>query len=85
MSKRRIKGSGSIYVRKDGRIVGQYEVDGKQRYIYGTSKQDVAAKLTKAIADRDSGVLYDSLPLVLPHTLPESDRYLPDYVVGRYQ
>jgi hypothetical protein len=61
MSKRRIKGSGSIYVRKDGRVVGQYEVNGKQRYIYGTSKQDVAAKLTKAIADRDSGVVYDSV------------------------
>jgi hypothetical protein len=60
MTKRRIKGSGSIYVRKDGRVVGQYEVNGKQRYIYGTTKQDVAAKLTKAIADRDIGLVYDS-------------------------
>jgi integrase len=60
MTKRRIKGSGSIYVRKDGRIVGQYEVNGKQRYLYGTTKQDVAAKLTKAIADRDIRLVYDS-------------------------
>jgi integrase len=58
--RRRTKGSGSIYVRKDGRVVGQYEVNGKQRYIYGASKQKVAAKLAKAIADRDNGLVYDS-------------------------
>ena len=52
---RRPKGSGSIYTRKDGRIVGEYEANGKKRYVYGKTKKDVAAKLAKAIADRDAG------------------------------
>ncbi len=57
---RRPKGSGSIYTRKDGRVVGEYEANGKKRYVYGKTKQEVAAKLAKAIADRDAGLVYDS-------------------------
>ena len=57
---RRPKGSGSIYTRKDGRVVGEYEANGKKRYVYGKSKKDVAAKLAKAIVDRDAGLVYDS-------------------------
>jgi len=57
---RRPKGSGSIYTRKDGRVVGEYEANGKRRYVYGKTKKDVAAKLAKAIADRDAGLVYDS-------------------------
>jgi|ERR671911_1101779 hypothetical protein len=57
---RRPKGSGSIYTRKDGRVVGEYEANGKKRYVYGKTKKDVAAKLAKAIADRDAGLVYDS-------------------------
>jgi hypothetical protein len=34
--RRRGAGEGSIYRRKDGRWVGQYEVEGKRRYVYGT-------------------------------------------------
>jgi ribosomal protein L24E len=43
---RRPKGSGSIYIRKDGRVVGEYEANGKKRYVYGKTKKEVAAKLT---------------------------------------
>ena len=58
--KRREKGEGSIYRRKDGRWVGEYEVDGKRRYIYGKTRKEVAGKLTKAMADRDAGMIFDA-------------------------
>jgi hypothetical protein len=45
---RRPKGSGSIYIRKDGRVVGEYEANGKKRYVYGRTKKDVAAKLASS-------------------------------------
>jgi hypothetical protein len=36
MSKRRVKGEGSVYKRGDGRIVDEYEdANGKDRYISG--------------------------------------------------
>jgi hypothetical protein len=61
MAARRPKGTGSIYVRKDGRIIGQYEVEtleGKKRkYVSGKTKKEVAQKLTKAIADNERGLL----------------------------
>src|SRR5215217_8954352 len=66
---RRPKGSGSIYTRKDGTVIGQYEVDTpngkKRRYIRGKNKKDVASRLAKAIADRDSGYVFDSGNLTL--------------------
>ena len=58
--KRREKGEGSIYRRKDGRWVGEYEVDGKRRYIYGKTRKEVVGKLTKAMADRDAGMIFDA-------------------------
>jgi integrase len=57
---KRGRGEGSIYRRKDGRWVGQYEVDGKRRYIYGKSRKEVATKLTKAMADKDAGMVFDA-------------------------
>jgi hypothetical protein len=58
--RRRGRGEGSIYRRKDGRWVGQYEVNGKRRYIYGRIGKEVAEKLSKAIAERDAGLTFDS-------------------------
>lgn len=46
---RRTKGEGSIYTRKDGRLVGQYFVDGKTKFVYGRTKTEVKEKLEKAI------------------------------------
>jgi len=40
--------------------VAQYTVGDKRRYIYGTTRKDVAVRLNKAIAERDSGIVYDS-------------------------
>jgi hypothetical protein len=61
MSKRRVKGEGSVYKRGDGRIVGEYEdANGKRRYISGKSKAEVRTKLRKLLSDRDEGIAYDS-------------------------
>jgi integrase len=51
---RRGRGEGSIYRRKEGRWVGQYEVGGKRKYIYGRTRKEVATKLTKAMAERET-------------------------------
>ena len=71
--RRRGKGEGSIYRRKDGRWVGQYEVSGKRRYVYGRTRKEIAQKLNKAIAERDAGLFYDCKNLSLAAYL---DRWL---------
>src|SRR5215208_6680701 len=77
MMGRRGNGEGSIYRRKDGRWVGQYLVytakGTKYRYIYGKTRQAVAEKLTKAMADRDGGLVFDTGSLTLGNYL---DRWL---------
>src|SRR5215218_7988906 len=73
MTKRRGRGEGSIYRRKDGSWVAQYPVGDKRRYIYGKTRKDVAARLSKAIAERDSGTVYDSENLKVADYL---DRWL---------
>jgi integrase len=64
MAKKRGNGEGSIYRRTDGRWVGQYLVHTakgpKYRYLYGKARAVVAEKLTKAMADRDSGLIFDA-------------------------
>ncbi len=64
MTKRRSKGEGTIYQRKDKRWVGMYTLntlDGtKRKAVYGKSKKEVRAKLTEAIANRDKGLVFDS-------------------------
>jgi integrase len=60
MAKRGGRGEGSTYGRKDDLWVAQYTVGEKKRYVYGKTRKDVANKLSKAIADRDSGLVYDS-------------------------
>jgi hypothetical protein len=42
--RRRVRGEGSIYRRKDGRYVGQYETPGKRRYIYGKTRAETAGE-----------------------------------------
>jgi len=54
--RRRIKGSGSVYTRKDGRVVGEYDANGKTRYIYGKDETEVANRVAEAIKNRDSGI-----------------------------
>jgi integrase len=72
-ARRRGRGEGSIYRRKDGRWVGQYEVGGKRRYVYGKTRKEVASKLTKAVADGNEGPIFDSDHLTVAQYL---DRWL---------
>ena len=71
--RRRGRGEGSIYRRKDGRWAGQYEVGRKRRYIYGKTRKEVAGKVAKAVADGDEGLIFDSDNLSLAQYL---DRWL---------
>jgi integrase len=83
MTRKRGNGEGSIYRRKDGRWVGQYLVytskGPKYRYIYGRTRADVSKKLTKAMADRDGGLVFDAGSLTIGEYL---DRWLTDTVKG---
>ncbi|CAA9246761.1 MAG: Integrase [uncultured Chloroflexia bacterium] len=75
MAKRRGNGEGSVYRRKDGLWVGQYKVQTskgiKTKYIYSKTRKVVASKLAAAIAERNSGVVYDSEGLTVGDYLVE--------------
>ena len=81
---KRGNGEGSISRRKDGLYMARYTVQTaegpKRRTIYGKkgeSREDVAAKLTKAMADRDGGITYDAGKLTVEEHLR---RWLSDSV-----
>jgi len=74
MSKRRVKGEGAVYRRKDGRYMGEYtDALRKRKYVSGQNKQDVSTKLHKALEDVDKGFVHDSKGLTLSEYL---DRWL---------
>src|SRR5215210_5186586 len=81
MAKRRGNGEGSITKRKDGRWMGRYTVHtangSKQKPIYGKTRAEVAEKLTKAMADRNGGLIFDADNLKLGKYL---ERWLKDSV-----
>ena len=61
MTKRRVKGEGSVYQRKNGRFVGEYDdINGKRRYVSGKNKAEVRAELREKLAERDRGIVVDS-------------------------
>ena len=63
MSKRRAKGDGSVYTRKDGRVVGEWtDANGNKRYMTSTkmSKREMSAAVRKKLEDRDNGIAFDS-------------------------
>src|SRR5215204_1512735 len=83
ITKRRAKGEGSVYRRKDGRVVGEHlDANGRKRYITSTTKTktkaEMRAVLRKLLADRDAGIAYDSENLTVGGYL---DRWL-DAVKG---
>jgi len=81
MTKRRVKGEGSVYRRKDGRVVGEY-LDANERKRYITSKiktkTEMKGALRKLLEDRDKGIAYASDNLTVGGYL---DRWL-DAVKG---
>src|SRR5215217_6235190 len=54
--RRRTKGTGSVYTRKDGRVVREYEVNGRTPYIYGRDEGEVANRVAEAVKHRDAGI-----------------------------
>lgn len=76
MTKRRAKGEGSVYRRKDGRVVGECEdANGRKRYITSTTKtkQEMKVAVRKKLEDRDNGIAYDSENLTVEKYM---DRWL---------
>jgi integrase len=82
MAKKRGNNEGSISCRKDGRWEARYTVhtEGpKRKVLYGKTRADVSAKLTKAMADRDGGLVFDAGGTTVGDYL---DRWLSDAVKG---
>lgn len=63
MVRRREDGQGSISQRKDGRWEGRYWVEtpsgSRRKVVYGSSRKDIAGKLTKAIANAQGRSMED--------------------------
>ncbi len=83
MSKKRGNGEGSISRRKTGGWMAQYAVytaEGRKRKtIYGKTRAEVAKKLSKAISDREGGLVFDAGGLTVGEYL---DRWLVECVNG---
>lgn len=66
---KRGNGEGSISRRKGGGWMGQYVVytaEGrKRRTVYGKTRKEVAAKLAKAISNREDGLVFDAKNLTV--------------------
>jgi integrase len=66
MTRRRAKGEGSVYRRKDGRCIGEYEdAYGKRRYVSGKTTAEVRTKLRRVLSDQDEGMTLDSKNLTI--------------------
>src|SRR5215216_4596338 len=83
MTKKRGNNEGTITRRKDGRWEARYTVHtaegAKRKVLYGKTRADVSAKLTKAMADRDGGLVFDAGGSTVGDYL---DRWLSDAVRG---
>jgi len=83
MAKRRGNGEGTITRRKDGRWEARYTAQTpkgpKRKVLYGKTRSEVAQKLTKAMADRDGGLVFDHENLRVEEYL---DRWLKGAVRG---
>ena len=66
---KRGNGEGSITRRKNGGWMAQYTAytaEGrKRRTLYGKTRKEVAAKLAKALSNRESGLVFDARNLTL--------------------
>lgn len=63
MTKKRTNGQGSVYRRKDGRVVGVWkDTEGCTRYVTSKTKTkaEMKAILRKKLEDRDNGLTFDS-------------------------
>jgi integrase len=60
---KRSNGEGSVLKRKDGRWCAAYTVDGKRKYLYGKTRQEVARKLREALAKTSNGIYYPDIKI----------------------
>src|ERR671918_187492 len=76
---RRGNGEGGISRRKDGLYMARYTVQtatgAKRKAVYGKTRKEAAEKLTKALADRDMGLVFEG----------ENKTLAPDHVQALYQ
>jgi integrase len=83
VTKKRGNGEGSIYRRANGTWAAQYTVrtvEGRKRCsVSGKTRAEVSRKLTEAMANRDSGLVYDAGKLTAGEYL---DKWLVDSVKG---
>ena len=84
MTRKRGNGEGSVGRPKGGGWIAQYFVetpvgDRKRRTLYGKTRVEVAAKLARAIAARDGGLVFDAEGLSVEDHLK---RWLKDSVKG---
>jgi integrase len=81
VSKKRGNGEGSITKRDDGRWMARYTVrtikGPQRRTVYGRTRAEASAKLAKAMADRDGGLIFDAGSLTVGDYL---DRWLSNSV-----
>lgn len=81
MAKKRGNSEGSIYKTKNGLWRACYTVHPaagvRRKYLSGKTRADVSEKLTKAMADRDSGLVFDAGKQTVSEFL---DRWLVDSV-----
>ena len=80
---KRGNGEGSIGRRKDGLYMARYTIQTptgpKRKALYGKTRSEVAAKLSKALADRESGLTFDADNVTVAEYLA---RWLSDSVKG---
>ena len=83
MAKKRGNGEGSIYRRANGTWAAQYTIwtaEGRKRCsVSGKTRMEVSRKLTEAMANRDSGLVYNAGKLTAGEYL---DKWLSDSVKG---
>jgi integrase len=81
LSRKRGNGEGSIHRRKGGGWCAQYIVHTakgrKRKTLYGKTRQEVAAKLAKALSDQEGGLTFDAGSQTVGEFL---DRWLSDSV-----
>lgn len=97
---KRANGEGSITRYKDGRWCGRYTIytsnGPKRKAVYGKTKAEVRAKLTKALAERDSRLTFEAknytlrsyleqwLETSVRHSVKQSTYESYEYVVRRH-
>jgi integrase len=71
--RKRVSGEGTYKKRKDGRWEAQYTIHTpsgtKRKSVYGRTKEEVAMKLRKAIADSEGGLVFDAEGLTVAEYL----------------